>query len=150
TNEYGSQTPTADAGSTSGSQSISAEISALGVNTHYHYRVVATDASGTTFGDDVAFTTLGRYDFSNYIGSTGTGAGQFNAPRDVAVDLSSGDMYVADSGNHRVVKLDPNGNFILAWGWGVSDGGASAEICTTSCQAGISGTGAGQFQKPDF
>ncbi|MFA6250542.1 MAG: C25 family cysteine peptidase [Candidatus Shapirobacteria bacterium] len=36
-------------------------------------------------------------------------------PRKIAVD-SLGNIYVADSGNSRIVKFDPQGNFILTWG----------------------------------
>jgi DNA-binding beta-propeller fold protein YncE len=37
-------------------------------------------------------------------GTTGSGDGQFNSPRGIAVD-SSGNIYVADTGNHRVQKF---------------------------------------------
>lgn len=38
-----------------------------------------------------------------------------NAPSDVALD-SKGNIYVADGGNFRMVKFDPGGNFVKAWG----------------------------------
>src|SRR5262249_25391902 len=38
--------------------------------------------------------------------------------------------------------------FIAAWGYGVTDGTAVSQVCTTTCQAGIPGAGAGQFQNP--
>src|SRR5262245_9172182 len=83
-------------------------------------------------------------------GSPGSGAGQFQNPVGVAVDDlgSPGGVYVADSGNHRVQKFDGNGTFIAAWGWGVTDGMAQSEVCTRNCQAGIAGSGAGQFSNP--
>jgi NHL repeat-containing protein len=81
-------------------------------------------------------------------GSQGSGAGQFQAPVGVAVRQSNGAVYVADSGNARVQKFDANGNFVAAFGWGVADGVAKSEICTSSCQAGIPGSGAGQFSLP--
>src|SRR5207244_1067546 len=40
------------------------------------------------------------------------------------------------------------GAFIRTAGWGVKDGKSEAETCTTSCQAGIAGTGHGQFDVP--
>jgi sugar lactone lactonase YvrE len=40
------------------------------------------------------------------IGAHGTGARQFNTPRGIAVD-GSGRVYVADTGNNRIVRLDP-------------------------------------------
>ena len=48
-------------------------------------------------------------------GACGSGSGQFNQPRGVAVD-ADGNVYVADMGNHRIVKLDKAGKFIEAWG----------------------------------
>ena len=38
-----------------------------------------------------------------------------NAPSDVALD-SNGNIYVADGGNFRVVKFDPEGNLLSTWG----------------------------------
>jgi len=54
---YGSQTSTADAGSGTATLSVSATIGALAPGTTYHYRLVATNADGTSYGHDVAFKT---------------------------------------------------------------------------------------------
>src|SRR5262245_57392192 len=51
-------------------------------------------------------------------GSAGSGPGQFQAPVGVAVNQSTGDVYVADSGNKRVQKFDATGTFIAASGAG--------------------------------
>ena len=40
-----------------------------------------------------------------------TGPGQFNAPEAITVD-SNGDVYVADTGNHRIQKFNSDGDFI--------------------------------------
>jgi len=61
-------------------------------------------------------------------GSQGTGEGQFQDPRGIAVDAERGYVYVVDSGNHRIQKFDLEGNFITAWG--------------------SNGNGTGQFQEP--
>ena len=53
--------------------------------------------------------------------------GRFTYPRGIALD-SSGNIYVADSGNDRVQKFDSSGNFLLAWG--------------------TDGSGDGQFRSP--
>jgi len=45
-------------------------------------------------------------------GSLGSGIGQYNHPHALAVDRS-GNIYVADSGNSRVVKLSPGG--VVQW-----------------------------------
>jgi uncharacterized protein (TIGR03663 family) len=60
-------------------------------------------------------------------GSTGSGALQFNAPKGIAIG-PDGNLYIADSQNHRVEVVSPNGTFIRAWG--------------------SQGTGAGQFNEP--
>ena len=39
-------------------QSVSANISGLAASTRYHFRIVATNSAGTTFGADRTFTTL--------------------------------------------------------------------------------------------
>jgi hypothetical protein len=55
-------------------------------------------------------------------GSLGSGDGQFNQPRGVAVD-ASGSIYVVDSDNHRVQKFGPTGNFLTKWGqYGTGNG----------------------------
>jgi len=81
-------------------------------------------------------------------GSRGAGAGQFEGPARDAVD-ASGDVWVADYGNHRIEEFSSSGAFTLAVGWGVKDGKAEAETCTAECRAGISGSGNGQFEGPE-
>jgi hypothetical protein len=81
-------------------------------------------------------------------GSQGSAAGQFQTPVGVGVQLPNGAVYVADSANARVEKFDARGKFIRAWGWGVSDGQGKREVCRKSCQAGVVGSGAGQFALP--
>ncbi|MFQ5611786.1 MAG: flippase activity-associated protein Agl23 [Anaerolineae bacterium] len=60
-------------------------------------------------------------------GSNGSGDGQFIAPRNLAVS-PQGQVYVVDSGNHRVQVFDSEGNFLAKWG--------------------EQGTGPGQFSEP--
>jgi len=74
----------------------------------------------------------------------GSGEGQFSVVS-VAID-STGNVYVGDASiNHRVQKFDSSGTFLRMWGWGVDDGSNEFQICTSGCQAGISGSGDGQF-----
>jgi FlaG/FlaF family flagellin (archaellin) len=56
TEAYGSSTPSVEVGS--GSSSPSVTVTNLQPGTTYHYRIVATNSSGTTDGSDVVFTTL--------------------------------------------------------------------------------------------
>jgi len=49
------------------------------------------------------------------IGETGSGAGQFQSPRAVAV-APDGSLYVADTGNNRIQHLSPSGEVLQVWG----------------------------------
>jgi sugar lactone lactonase YvrE len=48
-------------------------------------------------------------------GSKGSGDGQFNDPTSVAVDSTSGKVYVADPINKRLQVFDQNGKFLTKW-----------------------------------
>jgi len=57
---YGNTTPAppgADAGSAAGLKPVSAQISALTSYTAYHYRIVAVNSLGTSYGEDETFRT---------------------------------------------------------------------------------------------
>jgi tetratricopeptide (TPR) repeat protein/streptogramin lyase len=92
---------------------------------------IAVDSSGNVYVvDSSGFKGNGnrieKFDSSgNFItkwGTTGHGDGQFKSPLGIAVD-SSGNVYVADRGNHRIQKFDSSGNFITKWGsYGLADG----------------------------
>jgi DNA-binding beta-propeller fold protein YncE len=68
--------------------------------------------------------TYGTHDF----GSLGSGNGQLNSPRGLAVEPSGTGLYVADTGNDRVQKFNIYGEYLS--------------------QFGSSGTAAGQFVEP--
>jgi RHS repeat-associated protein len=80
-------------------------------------------------------------------GSSGSGGGQFSTPVGMAVD-SSGNIWVADSANNRLQKFSSSGTFIETIGWGVSNGEAKYETCTSSCRAGTAGSENGEFHGP--
>jgi hypothetical protein len=101
-------------------------------------------------------------------GSSGSGQGQLNAPRGLAVNYSSvvagshldptgdpvdGYVYIADSGNHRIQVYSPDGQFRFMWGRGVQTGANLAEVCDrteTPCQGStsFSGVEGGMFNQP--
>ncbi len=107
-------------------------------------------------------------------GTQGTVSGQFDRPTGVAVDESNGDVFVVDSGNHRVQKFSGNGTYLTQWGslgfgngqfndpfgivvargfvYVVDAGNNRLQKFTTSgayvTQWGTTGTGNGQFQQP--
>ncbi|HEY1354681.1 MAG TPA: hypothetical protein VGF09_00050, partial [Solirubrobacterales bacterium] len=102
-----------------------------------------------------ALAVSGGWISSGNFGSFGTGSGQlqadyFGTGGGAAVDESTGDVYVTDTGNARVEKFDASGNFLAAWGFGVADGSNAYQICTapSGCQAGLPGTAPGQFSDP--
>jgi DNA-binding beta-propeller fold protein YncE len=79
----------------------------------------------------------------------GSGSGQFHNPRGVATDRSGEHVYIADLENNRVDVFSPWGEFRMAFGWGVADGtSAELQTCTTTCFAGIQGSGPGQLSEP--
>jgi hypothetical protein len=90
--------------------------------------------------------------FSTSFAEAGSGAGQVAllSNSGVAVNSTTHDVYVADTGNFRVEEFTSSGAFVRAWGWGVADGLPMLETCTLSCQIGTSGSGAGQFTHPAF
>lgn len=103
-----------------------------------------------------AFAGRGR-DFGGSFGSAGSGAGQLSlsapvvgqsAGSGLAVNDVTHDVYVADTGNHRVDEFTAEGAFVRAWGWGVSNGSAEPQTCTATCRQGLSGTALGQFEAP--
>ena len=69
--------------------------------------VVSTIAGGFT-GSGTSGVT-GSADGAALVGSADGGGGRFNFPSDVVVD-ATGNIYVADSGNHAIRKIDSNGN----------------------------------------
>ncbi len=105
--------------------------------------------------------------FGPSFGSPGSGAGQLSLVEltrtengnvegeggsGLAVDAGTHDVYVADTGNHRVDEFASSGAFVRAWGWGVVNGATEFQVCTeaTGCRAGIPGVNPGQFEKPMF
>lgn len=101
---------------------------------------------------------------SDSFGEAGTGSGQLalvfpalsgnlpvKAGSGLAVDDESGDLYVADTGNHRVDEFDPaqpSEHFVRAFGADV--GGAGVDVCSAGCKAGTPGTSPGELEAPTF
>lgn len=64
---------------------------------------------------------------------------------DALAVAGSGNLYVADSRNHRVNEFRFDGTFVRAFGEGVVSGGTTFEVCTTAsgCKAGGASTNVG-------
>jgi streptogramin lyase len=68
------------------------------------------------------FHTWGYAATCEYQFETTLGDSKFNNPKGVAVD-TSGNVYVADFGKHRIQKFTSDGTFLITWGsWGSGDG----------------------------
>lgn len=80
-------------------------------------------------------------------GNAGTEAGQMRTPGGIAADPTTGDVYVADTGNNRIDKFSAEGTFLLAFGWGVEDGSNALQTCEATCEPGLPGKGAGELNE---
>ncbi len=67
------------------------------------------------------------YVLVGFLGSSGDSPGKFRSPTGIAIG-EGGELYIADSGNHRIQVLSPDGAFLRKWG--------------------EAGDGPGQFEKP--
>jgi prepilin-type N-terminal cleavage/methylation domain-containing protein len=103
---------------------------------------IATDASGNVYAMDVGncrvekFNSSGSFlmgigagynGISGAIGSCGSGNGQFssssNPSNNIAINQSTGDIWVSDESNTRVQKFNSSGTFLFSVGnWGGCDG----------------------------
>ncbi len=110
---------------------------------------VAIDPHGAVWVVDFGNNRLEKFSaegrFLAAYGSKGSGDGQLDEPYSIAINRTTGDLYVGEIANERVQEFSPEGVFIRAWGFGVSDGKSEFEVCTSSCKAGIAGSGNGQF-----
>jgi DNA-binding beta-propeller fold protein YncE len=90
---------------------------------------VAWDSSGNIFvADGIGNARVAKFTsdgvFVKSWGSRGTGDSQFNEAHGIAVD-ATGNVYVADRGNHRIQVFDNNGNFKSS----ITSGGDPEAIC---------------------
>lgn len=88
-----------------------------GLQTAQEVRTPFVDANGNLYAESLY--SISKYDPLGRLvttwGSKGTGNGQFDYARGLAVD-SQGNIYVGDVMNNRVQKFDSNGNYITQWG----------------------------------
>jgi streptogramin lyase len=71
-----------------------------------------------------------------------------SSPDGVAIDPSTGNVWVSEVSVQRVSEFKPSGALVETIGWGVHTGAEEFQTCMASCQNGRPGSGAGQFQSP--
>ena len=108
-----------------------------------NHRIRKVTAS-TGFISTVAGTTQG---FGGDGGSATATAAKLNGPRGVAVD-SAGNLYIADTGNNRIRKVDTAGNITTVVGTGTvgsSGDGGPAAMATLNAPYGVAVDGSGNI-----
>lgn len=124
---FGSKIPVSPASIGSGTSqvSVSQELTGLTAERDYHYRVVASNAEGTTYTPEKVFWTKSQTPTHKLaFGSSGSGNGQLKGATGVDVD-ASGNIWVADTENHRIQKFSPEGAYLSKFG---SFGSANGQL----------------------
>ena len=127
TNDYGSKAPTPAEGIGDEAEDVVVETTLKGLlpATTYHYRLVATDSAGTSYGQDRRFTTRAPApSFVSSFGEYGSEEGAMNEPLGLAVDPED-NVWVADSENSRIEKFNSDGELLLQFG---SEGAAAGQL----------------------
>jgi hypothetical protein len=133
---YGQSTTTMDAGTGADPVAVSADITGLGTNTDYHFRIVATNASGTSNGADNAFKTAAVW--AKTYGSTNSDAAGGNLIQPTLdngyIAVTSTNSFGAGDYDIWVLKLDASGNVI----WEKTYGGPEQDlsVCVVQTAAG--------------
>lgn len=81
--------------------------------------------------------------YVSQFGSKGTGAGQLSSPTALAMDPTTGDIAVTDTGNHRVGEFLPTGTYVGGFG------SAGASGISTEGPKGVSVDSAGNLYIAD-
>jgi len=88
----------------------------------------ASQGKGTDFPERFSFRFLSEF------GTPGDRPGMFWDPEGISVD-PLGTVYVADTGNHRIQRFDPEGGFVSQagrFGWGPEDLNGPTDVCARS------------------
>ncbi len=110
---------------------------------------VALDGHGDLFVTGSAYGSIQKFSIETgqQLAIVLTYVNGYSPQEGLAVD-QQGNVWVADNGSDRVREFSNNLEFKLAFGWGVKDGEAKFETCTSECQVGLSGAGNGEFNNP--
>jgi YD repeat-containing protein len=109
---------------------------------------INADGSGSASTDHSSAIAGSAPGYALKFGSSGEGAGQLKNPAGGAID-GEGKVWVADHNNNRIDEFSSSGTFVKTVGWGVANGEAKLQTCTSSCRAGLAGSGNGELSAPD-
>jgi tripartite motif-containing protein 71 len=87
----------------------------LGNGTCYHYVVTVVTQKGESLESQEVMAIPSPYLLAMCIGREGVDDGEFSSPTGIALD-KDGNIYVADTDNHSIQKLDKSGKFVARWG----------------------------------
>ena len=102
-------------GSESSPVAVSAPVTGLAANTTYHFRMTATNVGGTSEGSDQTFTTPKAPAYATSLTQYEGSEIKLRNPNAVAID-ASGNIWVADSGNSRIVEYNAERKYIRQFG----------------------------------
>jgi uncharacterized protein (TIGR02145 family) len=123
TNSYGTITSPVNAGSGTSNVSVNSSISGLSPNTTYHFRVDAINNQGTTYGNDISFTTSqGQNSYTISCtpnptnGGTTSGSGTYNSGNSVTVTATPNSGYTFSNWteNGAVVSTSSSYTFTIS------------------------------------
>lgn len=114
---------------------------------------ITTDLNGNIYVADTSNNRIQKFDNNGVFitkwganggdGSTGTSNGEFDSPRGIATD-SSGNIFVADTGNGRVQKFDSEGDYLAQFACATQ-----SVALDSSGNIFVADTGSGRVQKFD-
>ena len=87
----------------------------LANGTCYHYVVTVVTPKGESLESQEVMAIPSPYLLAMSIGQEGVDDGEFSSPTGIALD-KEGNIYIADTDNHSIQKLDKTGKFLARWG----------------------------------
>ena len=87
----------------------------LANGTCYHYVVTVVTQKGESLESQEVMGIPSPYLLAMSIGREGVDGGEFSSPTGITLD-KDGNIYVADTDNHSIQKLDKSGKFVARWG----------------------------------
>jgi hypothetical protein len=144
---YGSSVPAPDAnaGASVANVAVSQHVVGLSLGVTYHYRLAATNTSGTTYGEDHTFVT------TRWVPESGAGSGG-TSPTLEGVSCASSEACVAVGGRGQEPGWQPlaerwNGTEWVVQTTPLPPGGTSALLNGVSCSASSACTAVGGYNE---